>query len=816
MKVDDEQRDDSGSERLAEFQDRITDRLPTKRPVDGTSGPDRQDEERITSVLPEEPPEQRPPGLLRIGEIVAGRYCIEHGPIGLKTGEAEIYRGLDRSTQGTVILKYYRNNFTPKKEVLDNLVKIDHPNLVALRTYGEWGGHFFEVQEYCAGGVITDLIPLTEGKIKKYLGQIVNGLKFCHDQGIIHRDIKPSNLLFRDAERTELAIGDFGISSYLPDGQTDQVTRTYMFFTLDYASPEQLRLRQVGPPTDYYSLGITLIHLLLGRSPFTDMVYHEIVDTHLQGKALIPKGLSERLELLLSGLLRRHPAGRWGYDQVRAYLNDEPIVEDVFFDKELPYPKCTLAANPRELAGCLEKFDAKEELFHGRISLWAEFFDTDLAARISRIENDYADNPAMGVFKLKYMLDSDLPLKIQDEDIYDMVQLYQALRSRNKPVRVELGKAFWAGFIDCWIETAFQGPRGLELANNIKTFREKYADHRSMGAIPLIYLLDPATPLKIGPKVMVQTPEELAAAMQKSSAVRDLAVKYLAVGLLEAWMEISFPDRIEDREFFSQWSAWASGHRELVSQVIIWRYDPSEPFDFYDNKIATPKELAAVIDGGAIGWKRGVEYLENGWIGAWLITTGMLPDPAAFNRVMDDENLGQDLKLEMILHLLDPDLPPPVMTVDKESLDLGDIIPGERAAADLVFRNNGRGHLEGIVYLDHESHELTIIPNRIIGPEARVWITGQPPHWIKTEVSRKLNLIAETNGGWIEIPVVYTILKKKPMAIEQKPIGFFHYLGSFVIILLVAMAAIPGDILFAMGTLVFGLAAMWLFGTRFK
>ena len=316
---------------------RITDRLPRKKNESSGEGrvtdrlpADRRSDRVTERLVRSREPSGSKPGSPR--DIIDGRFQIEAGPLGKETGEAQVYKCRDLAAGETAAVKLYKPHIKPRKTFWPVWSISTIPAWSACAHTDGGGGRFYEVQEFCQGGDMTEIAPLSEERLNGYLGQIVQGLKFCHDQGVIHRDIKPQNLLFRDRERTQVAIGDFGISSVLPEGKSEQVTQTFMFFTLDYAAPEQLRLRKVGPAADFYSLGITVLFLLFGRSPFEGLVYHEIVDVHLRGAVPRPPGLSEWLELLLEGLLRRSPETRWGYEKVMAWLSGEPIIEEAHFD----------------------------------------------------------------------------------------------------------------------------------------------------------------------------------------------------------------------------------------------------------------------------------------------------------------------------------------------------------------------------------------------------------------------------------------------------------------------------------------------------
>lgn len=250
---------------------RVTDRLPnSKMPVtdrlscDSGAVTDRlQDadprassypkEAKFTDVLPREQSTGSYPLSrvgIKVGELVADRYYIQGGHLGPVTGEAEIFHAIDQQTEMKVILKFYLPSVFPKTEVLEQPVNLDHPHIVSLKDYGKWAGRFFEVMELCEGGNLVDFMPYGEEELKGFIKEIINGLRYCHDQGIIHRDIKPNNLFFRKSNKKDIVIGDFGISSILTEGEKVHITITAESLTPDYAAPELILNQEVSDKTD--------------------------------------------------------------------------------------------------------------------------------------------------------------------------------------------------------------------------------------------------------------------------------------------------------------------------------------------------------------------------------------------------------------------------------------------------------------------------------------------------------------------------------------------------------------------------------------
>lgn len=98
---------------------------------------------------------------------------------------------------------------------------------------------------------------------KELCFQLLIGIKYCHQKGIMHRDLKPQNLLIENG--IKLKIADFGLSRNfcIPIGKF-----THEVVTLWYRSPEiLLGAKCYSTPIDLWSIGCILIEMLLGR-PF--------------------------------------------------------------------------------------------------------------------------------------------------------------------------------------------------------------------------------------------------------------------------------------------------------------------------------------------------------------------------------------------------------------------------------------------------------------------------------------------------------------------------------------------------------------------
>jgi serine/threonine protein kinase len=105
--------------------------------------------------------------------------------------------------------------------------------------------------------------PLPVASVLTLAAGLAEGLEAIHAAGVVHRDLKPSNvLLAEDGPR----VIDFGISlaaeaSVLTQAGTVMGSPGFM-------SPEQAEGREVGPPSDVFSLGAVLAFAATGQGPF--------------------------------------------------------------------------------------------------------------------------------------------------------------------------------------------------------------------------------------------------------------------------------------------------------------------------------------------------------------------------------------------------------------------------------------------------------------------------------------------------------------------------------------------------------------------
>jgi len=157
--------------------------------------------------------------------------------------------------------------FTAEANAMARLA--DHPYIVSVITAGVTaeGGRPFLVMRYCPPpdlGVRVRSNPMAPVDAVATGIKLASAIETAHRSGILHRDIKPSNVLVTSYH--EPALTDFGIAGHMGEVEGDDDVR----ISYPWSPPELLDGRSNGSvASDVYSLGATIWHLLVGRSPFS-------------------------------------------------------------------------------------------------------------------------------------------------------------------------------------------------------------------------------------------------------------------------------------------------------------------------------------------------------------------------------------------------------------------------------------------------------------------------------------------------------------------------------------------------------------------
>jgi len=268
---------------------------------------------------------------LRLGTGGMGRvYLAKH----MESGEQVAIKVATVATGVSAVLE----RFDKERSVLQSM---RHPNICRLLDGGQYEGRPYFVMEYVVGAR-----PITEYVVDKELGlrerlrlflRVCDAVGHGHSRGFLHRDLKPSNVLVGSDGIPKLI--DFGVARSIDSGAPSLTEAGQLLGTLQYMSPEQLKVsdRMLDTASDVYSLGIILYELVTGRLPY-DVSNVPIVEAaQLIQEQRPPRasaanpGSKGDLETIIEKALEKSSGRR--YRTVRdlaidleRYLNSQPIL----------------------------------------------------------------------------------------------------------------------------------------------------------------------------------------------------------------------------------------------------------------------------------------------------------------------------------------------------------------------------------------------------------------------------------------------------------------------------------------------------------
>ena len=142
----------------------------------------------------------------------------------------------------------------------------DHPFVIELFGSFQDKDYLYLLLELVLGGELFTYLdvqgPIKEGPARFFGASVAMALEYLHQYRIAYRDLKPENILI-DAQGY-IKVVDFGFAKVVYEGE-----RTWTLCgTPEYLAPEVILRKGHDVRVDWWSLGILIVELFTGGTPF--------------------------------------------------------------------------------------------------------------------------------------------------------------------------------------------------------------------------------------------------------------------------------------------------------------------------------------------------------------------------------------------------------------------------------------------------------------------------------------------------------------------------------------------------------------------
>ncbi len=270
-----------------------------------------------------------------------GAQCDINSFIGRDLGTVTLLKPLGRGTMGVVFLGFQR---TLKRQVAVKILLknsrsnpqsrdsfqyeaelvagLNHPNIVPIFEMGEAEDCYYQIIQIVRGGDLDRLLqqrlrnPIPSRRTMpirdsvQLITQVLDGLGYAHEEGVVHQDIKPANILLDERSGRPL-IADFGIARTLRNEirQEGTIVGSPLFM-----APELVASQQSDPRSDIYAVGIMLFQMCVGVLPLTESSPMGILTRKIEAPDTVfkfrPSQVTPRIDTEFEAIILRAMASR--------------------------------------------------------------------------------------------------------------------------------------------------------------------------------------------------------------------------------------------------------------------------------------------------------------------------------------------------------------------------------------------------------------------------------------------------------------------------------------------------------------------------
>uniref|UniRef100_A0A8C5I643 Peripheral plasma membrane protein CASK n=1 Tax=Gouania willdenowi TaxID=441366 RepID=A0A8C5I643_GOUWI len=322
---------------------------------------------------------------------------------------------------------------------------LKHPHIVELLETYSSDGMLYMVFEFMDGADLCFEIVkradagfvYSEAVASHYMRQILEALRYCHDNNVIHRDVKPHCVLLASKENSApVKLGGFGVAIQL--GESGLVAGGRVG-TPHFMAPEVVKREPYGKPVDVWGCGVILFILLSGCLPFY--------------------GTKERLfEAIIKGKYKMNPR-QWAHisesakDLVRRMLMLDPA-ERITVYEALNHPwlkerdRYAYKIHLPETVEQLRKFNARRKLKGAVLAAVSSHKFNSYYGDPPEEMHDFSDDPTSSgavsqvldsleeIHALTDCSEKDMDFLhsvFQDQHLHTLLDLYDKINTRSSP-----------------------------------------------------------------------------------------------------------------------------------------------------------------------------------------------------------------------------------------------------------------------------------------------------------------------------------------------------------------------------------------------
>jgi serine/threonine protein kinase len=262
------------------------------------------------------------------GALIGGRYTLRaavgHGGMGTVWRAADTLLRRDVAVKEVVLpaglapsdrSSMYERTMREARAA----AALQHPAVVQVYDVVQENGRPWIVMELLEARSLADMViedgPVAARVVAKIGIALLGALEVAHAHGVLHRDVKPANVLICSDGRCVLT--DFGVARMPTDIQL--TTPGMVLGSPHFISPERAMGSEFGPPSDLFSLGVTLYTAVEGRPPFDKGDPIETMHAVVEDPPA-PTVRAGVLAEVLMGLLEKDPAQRIDVPAARTIL----------------------------------------------------------------------------------------------------------------------------------------------------------------------------------------------------------------------------------------------------------------------------------------------------------------------------------------------------------------------------------------------------------------------------------------------------------------------------------------------------------------